>query len=185
MPSRTASALAPLRVRAPSFRRIAETWWLTVFSERNSRAANLGVREPLGAEPDDLQLPRRQVARVPQRGGTRAARDPPHATLAESSGDDGRRRRAEPLELLKGSPEGVLVAVCKRKGRLVRTAELRPELRGAHPLADELEGVRFCGGGRSLLEESRPSAPAGERADVPRRLAAKRRLKQGTTDLGR
>ena len=86
MPSRSAAALASPRVRTPSLRRIAETWWSTVFSERNSRSAMSALRRPSADELEHLELARGQAGRVL----ARRARGPRGRPRAPRS----RRRRA-------------------------------------------------------------------------------------------
>src|SRR5919201_941763 len=47
IPRRAASAAAWPRERTPSLRRIDDTWWATVFSERNRCEAISALRRPL------------------------------------------------------------------------------------------------------------------------------------------
>ena len=169
MPSRTAAALASPRVRTSSLRRIAETWWATVLSERKSCSAMSAFRSPCATSARTSSSRARQVGGVLLCSGARSSRQPAGAALAQAARDDRRRRpSAQSLQLLQGTAKGlVVVGVRERERGLVGTAELCPELRRAPPLAGDLEGVRLGRTGRNLLLDAGAPAPVGELSDQP------------------
>ena len=180
MPSRWASALASPRVRTPSLRRIAETWWPTVFSERNSRSAMSALRRPCADEREHLDLARGEPGGVlPRRG--RGPRGSPRTPRSRRRRRDDRRRGlgAEALQLVEGRAAGaVVVGAGEGERGLVGAAQVRPELRRA------LAGRRPARPRRArrrrpaiVLGDPGAAAPAGELADRPRRLPAQRRAR--------
>ena len=93
-----ASTPAWPRVLTPSLRRIAETWWSTVFVGEEEPLGDLRVAEALGDEREHLELPRGEAGRVRSRRRARPPRQPARPALAQPASDDRRRRlRAEPL----------------------------------------------------------------------------------------
>src|SRR5882672_10543169 len=103
---------------------------------------------------EHLELSRGQLSRVLLRRRARTTRHTASTTLAQAAGDDGRRRPcAEPLQLVEGAAESMLiVGVGERQRRLVGRVELAPTLEGAPPIARELGRPRLgCIGGNLLL----------------------------------
>lgn len=71
---------------------------------------DLSVAQPLRHEPEHLYLAGGQVSRVLLRLGTRSARHPVDAALAQPPCDDGRGGpSAQPLQLVKGATKGSVV----------------------------------------------------------------------------
>ena len=166
-PRRTASAVAWPRLRTPSFRRIAPTWWPTVRSERTSRAAISESRRPSATSASTSSCARSQARRVLARRPPRAARQAPRAALAQPAGDDRRRRpRPEPLELVERPAELLLVAgVRAGERRLVRAAGLVPERGGARPSRRRAERRTAPPHRRDVVVDARPAAPEGQLAE--------------------
>ena len=131
--------------------------------------ADLGVAKPLGDQLKHLDLSGREPGRVLAGRRPRPSRQPPRSTRAKPPGDDRRRRcRAERLKLNERAAQGiVIVRAGERQGRLVATAELRPELRRALVIADKLGRIRLGGLGDNLLLDTRAAAPNGNFAKLP------------------
>ena len=139
-PEPAAAAAASARVRTPSLRRIAETWWSTVRVETTSSSAISALRFPAATRRA------RRPPRVRPAGFARVAGAGPagrRRRLAQPLPDPARRARREPLELGERREQRVLVAASASAraasyGHPRRST--RPRRRGR---AVELEPVRL------------------------------------------
>ena len=110
MPRRAASRAAWPRLPTPSLRRIADTWWCTVFSDRNSRAAISALDIPSASSAStstSRRVSRAGLVSVSRRGPRGTPRAP---RVAQPPGHDRRQRAgAEALELGQRPAQLVLV----------------------------------------------------------------------------
>ena len=145
---------------------------MVVDRPRRGRAArrSRALRRPSASSASTSSSRAREAGRVLPRRRPRPARDSARAALAQPPGDDrGRRRAPEPLQLVERPPERLLlVGIRERERRLVRAAELAPQLGRPRPLARRAAARTAppTSAGISLVEAGAPS-PAGELADEP------------------
>ena len=189
-PSRTASALASARERAPSLRKIAETWWSTVRWETKRRSAISELRRPRAT-----RFSTSNSRAVRPAGFARVARcgprgQPSYAKFAKPPRDErGGGQGAQSPQVVEREAKSLFLAgPGKRESGFVWAPDLRPALRGALPVSFELKSPGLRDERRRIFLDAGPASPARELPGPPQSTTAngvaKRVLRVGADGVG-
>ena len=130
---------------------------------------------------EDLEFAQAQARRISPARVPRASRHTLGAEVAKLAGHDRScRPRTHSLQVSEREPQRLLLfSVRERERRLVRTAELCPQLRGTLPVARDLEHIGLGNAGRNLFPNPGTPTPEGKLTAQPGVAAPQRQLEGG------